>query len=866
MFKQTSLKSDNINPHLKDMLSNLLDDVQMESLSLTTHLSPMQNKAFELFKKGKSLIITGPGGTGKCLAINTPVLMYDGTIKMVQDIKINEYIMGDDSTPRKVLSLTNGNEELFEIQHLNNKETYTVNKSHILSLKLKKHKYLKHFNNKKYYEVKWFEQRNFKLMSTKFSYNKETQKNTLEKATEFFNLIKTPSAIDIPLQTYLNLHKNIQSNFLGYQTSIEYPEQELEIDPYIIGLWIGSSHTDIKNIFHTHHKIIKYIQNYLKENKCHFDLIDGHYKINDSFNNIFTNFTKKYNKIHNDVNSKIIPKNYKINSKNNRLKILAGLIDSNLKLTNDNLGYEFVTKNKELYNDIIYLCNSLGLHFKYTKFTNGYNRITIYDDDSCIPVLLNNKEKETKKYNENRNEKYNEKCNEECKFSLTSPIKITSKGLGEYFGFEVDGNQRYLLGNFIVTHNSKLIKTMEDYILEENIGKNIYLTATTGVAAYNIGGMTINSFMGIGTGDKDVITLINRISKNKAIVERLIYTDVLVIDEISMMSAALFEKLNHICKHFKKSKKFFGGIQLILTGDFLQLQPIFNQNKMISNEPEDTRLLVESDVYLKQFNMKNKNIIILKDNFRQHGDESYMNLLLRLRVNKHTKDDIKLLKDKCKNYLNELAEFNKKKIIPIHLVSSNKKAQIINESNLKKLPEPSYNYKATFKTSYITSQNKDIIDILKKELETQLNQKGLIELQLKKNTRVMLIKNLDVSIGLINGSVGTIIDFTPQKFPIVLFDNGVTKTIENTEWELEFNDSSVKAIQIPLILAYAITLHRSQSLTLTHSILDLQDAFATGMIYVGLSRLKTFDGVLLKSFDPNKITVNEKIIEYLDSL
>lgn len=418
------------------------------------------------------------------------------------------------------------------------------------------------------------------------------------------------------------------------------------------------------------------------------------------------------------------------------------------------------------------------------------------------------------------------------------------------------------------TGKSKLIKTMEDYIKENiNESKSIYLCATTGVAAYNIGGMTINSFMGVGTGERDVMTLINRVGRNKAIVQRLLSTDILIIDEVSMMSAALFDKLNHICKHFRKSKKLFGGIQLILTGDFLQLLPIFNRSNLFSDsEPEDTRLIIESDVYQQYFNIKNKNIILLKENFRQNGDLSYMNLLLRIRLNQQTEQDIDLLNKKCKNYSNELLEFNKKGIIPIYLVSSNKKAQSINELNLKKLTEPSSNYKAVFKTSYITSQNKDIIEILKKELETQLTQKGLMELQLKKNTRVMLIKNLDVSLGLINGSVGTVIDFTSNKSPIVLFDNGITNPIEHTEWELEFSNNTVKATQIPLILAYAITLHRSQSLTLTHAILDLQDAFTDGMIYVGLSRLKTFEGLVLKTFDHNKITVNDKIVNYLQLL
>ena len=419
------------------------------------------------------------------------------------------------------------------------------------------------------------------------------------------------------------------------------------------------------------------------------------------------------------------------------------------------------------------------------------------------------------------------------------------------------------------TGKSLLIKKMEEYIndrpdLDSFI--NIHVCATTGVAAYNIGGMTINSFMGIGTGEKDVNYLISKIIRNKNLVDRLLKTDILVIDEISMMSASLFEKINQIFKHFKKSRLFFGGVQVVLTGDLAQLCPVFNQNKFITHDNvQDTRLIVESELFKKTFK-KNKNIILLKENFRQQNDLLFMNLLLRIRENKHTPEDIILLKNKCTQYLSEFKTFKKKGITPIHLVSSNKKAQIINEYNLKQLSEPTYTSTVKYKTSFITSDNKDTIELLKKELETQLNQKGLTELQLKKNTRVMLIKNLDVQTGLINGAIGTVVDFTFAKNPIILFDNGIKQTIEKHDWELEMNHNSVTATQFPLILAYAITLHKSQSLTLTNAILDLEDAFAAGMVYVGLSRLKSLDGLLLKSFNPSKIIINETIIDYLNSI
>ena len=171
-----------------------------------------------------------------------------------------------------------------------------------------------------------------------------------------------------------------------------------------------------------------------------------------------------------------------------------------------------------------------------------------------------------------------------------------------------------------------------------------------------------------------------------------------------------------------------------------------------------------------------------------------------------------------------------------------------------------YTYKASFNSS---GSEKQCIDILKRELESQFKQKGLIELNLRKNARVMLIKNLDVSIGLINGAIGTITDLNADSVN-VLFDNGKTQQITKVDWELEMQGHIVRAKQIPLILAYSITIHRSQSLTIECAILELSDCFCDHQIYVGLSRVKSLDGLLLKSFNENKITINQTMKNYLE--
>ena len=402
------------------------------------------------------------------------------------------------------------------------------------------------------------------------------------------------------------------------------------------------------------------------------------------------------------------------------------------------------------------------------------------------------------------------------------------------------------------------IKTIENYIKtnKDKLNKNIYLCSTTGISAYNIGGMTIHSFLGIGTGEQNVEILINRIKKNKIYANRIKNIDIIVIDEISMLSAELFEKINIVCQVIRKNNVFFGGIQVVLSADFLQLLPIFNKNAPIyKNKEIDDRLIIESPVFLKEFK---KNVIILEKNFRQENDSKFSDLLLRVRNGTITEEDIVLLNTR-KNL--------KHSSNIINLVSSNKKAQIINNENLQKINEKEYKYVS----KYNCQIKNEITELIKKELQFQFTQKGLENLILKKGLRVMLIKNLDVELGLVNGSIGTIIDFTfNQKTntfePIIEFDNGIKHTIGLVDWELEVDGFKCKATQVPLMLAYAITTHRSQSLTLESAVLDLADAFTDAMVYVALSRVRTLDGVYLKSFDHKKIIVNSKMKNFVENI
>ena len=423
-------------------------------------------------------------------------------------------------------------------------------------------------------------------------------------------------------------------------------------------------------------------------------------------------------------------------------------------------------------------------------------------------------------------------------------LSLTQKRAFERFKL---GDNLLILGSAGVG-KSKLVKEFYKYI-NRGDKKTMYLTSTTGISAYNLGGITINSFMGIGTGKESVDVLLRRLRYKIGIKNRIKMTDILVIDEISMMSANVFEKLNEICQVLRKSKKPFGGIQIILTGDFLQLETVFNE---IDEIDTDNRLIIESELFKKMFK---KNTINLKENFRQKNDNKYIDILMRLRKGEQTEEDIKILSGRL------ITKLGKEDINCVHLVSSNKKAQAINNQKLNEIDSVDYEYK----TLYTKMGDKETSELLEKELKSQFVQKGIEVVKLRRGCRVLLIKNLDVSNGLVNGSIGTVEELLEESVK-VKFDNGITEIITRASWELELDNTKVMCNQIPLMLAYSITVHKSQSLSLDSAILDLADCFCNHMVYVALSRIRTLDGVFLKSFNNKKITVNKMLLEYINNI
>jgi len=355
---------------------------------------------------GGGTIISIQCGLGKCMGKDTPILMYDGKIKMVQDVKAGDKLMGDDSKHRNVLSICNGKEQLYKIIPKRG-NPYIVNESHILSLKC-------------------------------------SRKNCGRFG-------KKNDTFDIPLKDYLNLPKSYRgkgSPICGYKVPVEFPEKEIDLEPYALGYWLGDGTSAEAQITTQEEEVVEYFQEYIKQlggyvhqgkdsAKCRHSL---HY----SFRKCeFKNYLKKYNLLKN----KHIPYIYKCNSRENRLKLLAGLIDSDGYHYNNM--YSITQKNEQLLDDIIYLCLSLGFyaHKKkiWKKCQNWTEKRPYYETSISgygleeIPVIVNRKKCQPRK---------------QIKNPLNSLITVEKLEVGDYYGFQIDGNRRFLLGDFTVTHNT----------------------------------------------------------------------------------------------------------------------------------------------------------------------------------------------------------------------------------------------------------------------------------------------------------------------------------------------------------------------------------------------------------------------------
>lgn len=398
--------------------------------------------------------------------------------------------------------------------------------------------------------------------------------------------------------------------------------------------------------------------------------------------------------------------------------------------------------------------------------------------------------------------------------------------------------------NILITGGAGTGKSyLLNYLKRNFSNRGLAVTASTGIAAVNIGGATIHSWSGIGLANLPLEQIISNLfsSKMSKLRRRIKLAKILAIDEVSMLSAGLFDILDQTLRAVRENDKAMGGLQILLFGDFLQLPPV-------SKFGEEEQNFCFAAKCWPELNLKN---FFLKEIFRQN-DKKFIKILNNLRFGSLDEDDIEHLESRLKANDSNLA------IKPTILTSHNNKALQINESELKKIPREEKTYKA----EYFGEIGK--IELLRKNcLASEI-------LKLKVGAQVMMIKNTYQKEGIINGSLGVVKDFSAKKFyPIVEFANGKILTISPEEWLIERFDVEKKQIvvdasasQIPLILSWAITIHKSQGLTLDKISCDLSDIFSPGQAYVALSRARRLEDVFISSINYKKISANHLAAQF----
>lgn len=390
---------------------------------------------------------------------------------------------------------------------------------------------------------------------------------------------------------------------------------------------------------------------------------------------------------------------------------------------------------------------------------------------------------------------------------------------------------------------SELIKEITRRIKD----RNVVVTATTGVAALNIKGTTLHRFAGIGLGKEDAMHLLKRVMSKKKYVIRWRKADVLIIDEISMLGAELFDKLDFIARRVRGKSSPMGGLQIILSGDLLQLPPI--KDGWIFNSK------TWESLNLTTFNLKTP---------KRYDNSEYFEMLLRIRENQQTKADINALNMRFGEYLQIRNTIKDWEIKPTILHSLRVDVNDHNKSELSKLPGNATKFKARDLIDFLDIP--DNRDMQTKYFKMLLDDAIPEEIQLKVGAQVMLRKNIDIDSGLVNGSRGVVKKILLETV-IVKFNNGVTSEIGYEQWEITDDEAIVVREQIPLILAWSYTIHKSQGCTLDFAVCDLgKSVFANSQAYVALSRVRNLNSLYLGDFDPKSLRVDPEALEFVQKL
>lgn len=375
---------------------------------------------------------------------------------------------------------------------------------------------------------------------------------------------------------------------------------------------------------------------------------------------------------------------------------------------------------------------------------------------------------------------------------------------------------------------SFILREYINYLKKHNI--KYAVTASTGIASTHINGVTIHSWSGLGVRDYLSDYDLDALEEKQSLYKKYNETKVVIIDEVSMLSSNFLDMFDKLCRHMRRSECTFGGMQIIFCGDFFQLPPIIKSNSIENSFAYNSQSWKSAKpviCYLTEQHRQEDDVLtsILKQIRSGEIDDFIWNHLETSSVNKFTDGD------------------------HIKLYTHNVDVDAINNEAFAKLNGEEKSYQMTSKGKA------KLVNILKNNCLADE------ELKLKKGAKVICIKN-DLERKYVNGSMGVVFDFDENNMPIIELINGKRIKMNADSWKIE-EDGKVKAeiIQLPLKLAWAITIHKSQGMTLDRAEIDLSRAFVSGMGYVALSRLKSISGLYLRGVHQNAFNISEDVRE-----
>ena len=391
-------------------------------------------------------------------------------------------------------------------------------------------------------------------------------------------------------------------------------------------------------------------------------------------------------------------------------------------------------------------------------------------------------------------------------------------------------------------------------------GANVAVTASTGIAATHINGQTIHSWSGIGLATALSDNLLKTIRTRRK--RKLQSADILVIDEVSMMHAWLFDMVDQVCRRIRLDPRPFGGLQVVISGDFFQLPPVSTSNRnhdLIAPSPE---FVASRERYVQlgrnpegfvteslAWDELGCAICYLSEQHRQ-DDGRLLSVLTDIRQGNVDDDDRAAL-------LTRLGKVPEPGQQAVNLFPVNKQADTLNDMRLFEIREEPHEYLAQ------SAGPAHLVERLKR------NMLAPERLQLKTGAAVMAVRN-DQNHQFVNGSLGTVRAFVPEAkggWPIVEFENGNIVTMRPDCWEMMDGETVLASVnQVPLRCAWAITIHKSQGMTLDRAVMDLRRTFAPGMGYVALSRVESLQGLYLAGVNERMFLVSSDAVMLDDSL